>query len=103
YDLVNHRATAALAAAARAAGVRHFVFASAIRAQSGPAADPALSQRDPPAPSDGYGRSKLAAERAVAAAGVPFTILRPVLIYGPGQKGNLATLARLAALPLPVP
>jgi UDP-glucose 4-epimerase len=34
---------------------------------------------------------------------LPFTILRPVLIYGPGAKGNLATLVRAAATPLPLP
>ncbi len=62
YDRVNRLATAQLAAAAAAAGVRHFVFVSSIRAQSGPAADHALTERDPPAPSDAYGRSKLAAD-----------------------------------------
>jgi nucleoside-diphosphate-sugar epimerase len=102
YDRVNHQVTAALARAAAAAGVRHFVFISSVRAQSGATADHVLTERDPPRPSDAYGRSKLAAEAAVAAAGVPFTILRPVLIYGPGLKGNLATLARLATLPLPL-
>jgi len=34
---------------------------------------------------------------------VPFTILRPVLLYGPGVKGNLALLARAAATRLPLP
>jgi UDP-glucose 4-epimerase len=103
YDAINHRATAALAQAARTAGVQHLVFVSSVRAQSGSAVDHVLSERDAPAPTDAYGRSKLAAEAAVAAAGVPWTILRPVLIYGPGLKGNLAALARLAALPLPLP
>ena len=41
---------------------------------------------DEPAPADTYGRSKLAAELALQAAGVPFTILRPVVIYGPHPK-----------------
>ena len=103
YDRVNRLATAQLATAAAAAGVRHFVFVSSIRAQSGPAADHALTERDPAAPTDAYGRSKLAAEAAVRAAGVPFTILRPVLLYGPGVKGNFALLARAAASPLPLP
>jgi UDP-glucose 4-epimerase len=94
---------AALARAAARAGVKHFVFVSSVRAQSGPAADHVLTERDAPRPSDPYGRSKLAAEAAVAASGVPFTILRPVLIYGPSLKGNLATLARLASWPLPLP
>ena len=34
---------------------------------------------------------------------MPFTILRPVLLYGPGVKGNLALLARAAATRLPLP
>jgi UDP-glucose 4-epimerase len=102
YDLVNHRATA-LAQAAQRAGVQHIVLVSSIRAQCGPAADHVLTEADTPRPSDAYGRSKLAAEAAVVTAGIPFTILRPVLIYGPGLKGNLATLARLAALPIPLP
>jgi UDP-glucose 4-epimerase len=103
YDAINHQATAALAQAAHAAGVQDLVFVSSVRAQSGSAADRVVTERDAPAPTDAYGRSKLAAEAAVAASGVPFTILRPVLIYGPGLKGNLAALARLAALPLPLP
>ena len=82
YDRVNHHATAALAAAARDAGVRRVVFVSSIRAQTGPAAGDVVSERDAPHPTDAYGRSKLAAERAVAQSGVPFTILRPVLVYG---------------------
>ena len=103
YDRVNHRATAALAVAAHDAGVSRFVFVSSIRAQTGPAAERVVSERDTPRPTDAYGRSKLAAERAVAASGVPFTILRPVLVYGPGVKGNLRALMRLAALPIPLP
>jgi len=103
YDRVNRQATARLAAAAALARVEHFVFVSSIRAQSGPAADHALTERDPPAPTEIYGRSKLAAEEAVRAAGVPFTILRPVLLYGLGMKGNLALLARAAETRLPLP
>ena len=79
------------------------MFVSSIRAQSGPAANHALTERDPPAPSDAYGRSKLAAETAVASSGVPFTIFRPVVLYGPGVKGNLATLLRAARSSWPLP
>jgi UDP-glucose 4-epimerase len=103
YDRINRLATEELAAAAARAGVRHFVFVSSIRAQSGPAADHALTERDEPAPTDAYGRSKIAAETAVRSAGVPFTILRPVLLYGPGVKGNFALLLRAALSPWPLP
>jgi UDP-glucose 4-epimerase len=62
-----------------------------------------LTERDEPRPADAYGRSKLAAEKAVSAAGVPFTILRPVAVYGPGIKGNFARLLRLALTGWPLP
>ena len=103
YDRGNRQVTAELAVAAARAGIRQFVFVSSIRAQSGPAADHALTERDAAAPTDAYGRSKLAAEAAVRAAGVPFTILRPVLLYGPGVKGNFALLLRAARSRWPLP
>jgi nucleoside-diphosphate-sugar epimerase len=103
YDRVNGAATAALAAAAARASVRQFVFVSSIRAQSGPSADHALTEADAAAPADAYGRSKLAAEAAVRTAGVPFTILRPVLLYGVGVKGNFARLLHLALSRWPLP
>jgi UDP-glucose 4-epimerase len=103
YDRINHRATAELAEAARAAGVRRLVLVSTIRAQTGPASDRVLTEADAPRPTDPYGRSKLASEVALARSGAPFTVLRPVLVYGPGVKGNLRTLMRLAAFPIPLP
>jgi nucleoside-diphosphate-sugar epimerase len=103
YDRVNHLATAALAGAASIVGVRRFVFMSSTRAQAGAVAAAPLTEAGNPQPTDAYGRSKLAAEAAVRGSGVPFTILRPTLIYGPNPKGNLASLMRLAALPTPLP
>jgi nucleoside-diphosphate-sugar epimerase len=103
YDRVHHRATARLATAAAQSDVRHFIYVSSIGAQNGPVADHALTERDVAAPTDALGRSKLAAEAAVRAAGVPFTILRPVPIYGPGMKGDLARLFRAAASRWPLP
>jgi nucleoside-diphosphate-sugar epimerase len=103
YDRVNRAATAALAAAAARDRIERLVFVSSIRAQSGPACDHPLTEADTPHPVDAYGRSKLAAEDAIRAAQLPFTILRPALIYGPGVKGNLADLIRLARTPWPLP
>jgi UDP-glucose 4-epimerase len=103
YDRVNRLATAELAAAAKAIGIRHLVFMSSIRAQAGPSSATVLCETDRPAPTDAYGRSKLAAEEAVHSADVPFTILRPVLIYGSGVRGNLARLIALANKPWPLP
>jgi nucleoside-diphosphate-sugar epimerase len=103
YDRVNRAATETLAAAAAQTGVRRFVFVSSILAQSGPAADHALTERDAAAPTDAYGRSKLAAEAALRGAGIPFTILRPVSLYGRHVKGNFDLLLRVARSRLPLP
>jgi nucleoside-diphosphate-sugar epimerase len=103
YDRVNRVATADLARAAAVAGVGRFIFISSIRAQTGPVAATTLTELDLPQPIDAYGRSKLAAEACVRDAGIDYTIFRPVLIYGPELKGNLATLRKVAALPVPLP
>jgi UDP-glucose 4-epimerase len=102
FDQVNHRATGALAQAAARLD-KHLVFISSIAAQSGPFSDHELTEDDPPQPTNAYGRSKLAAERAIRDAGGSFTILRPVVIYGDGEKGNLATIRKIARLPIPLP
>lgn len=101
YDRINRAATARLAEAARDEGAR-FVFVSSVRAQSGPAADGILTEDSVPAPTDAYGRSKLAAERDIAALGGPYVILRPTLVYGQGVRGNFQMLRFLASLPAPL-
>lgn len=104
YDRVNRLATKELALqASLTRNIRRLVFVSSIRAQSGPAADHVLTEDDAPQPTDAYGRSKLAAESFVRGYGVPYTILRPVVIYGKGARANVAQLTRLAALPVPLP
>jgi nucleoside-diphosphate-sugar epimerase len=102
YDRVNRAATEKLAQACAAQNVR-LVFVSSIRAQTGPVAARILTEADTPRPTDAYGRSKLAAEDAIRRSGANFTILRPVVMYGPGVKGNIATLLRLAGTPIPLP
>lgn len=103
YRLVNTQATLDLARAAQAAGIRRFVFLSSIRAQSGPISERPLSEADKPAPTDAYGRSKLAAEQGLVQLDLNWVALRPVLVYGEGVKANMAALLRLARLPLPLP
>lgn len=103
YRRVNTDATVELAEAAARAGVRRFVFLSSVRAQSGPVADAVLTEDMTPEPSDPYGRSKLAAEQALAGLSIPFVVLRPVLIHGPGVRYNMDQLIRLARTPWPLP
>src|SRR5579859_5754788 len=103
YRLLNTEATIGLARAARRDGAKRFVFLSSIRAQSGPTAETVLTEADDPHPTDAYGRSKLAAERGLAELDLDWVSLRAALVYGPGVKGNLAQLMRLARSPLPLP
>jgi nucleoside-diphosphate-sugar epimerase len=102
YDRVNHRATESLAQAASRCGT-HLIFVSSIAAQSGSFSEHELSEDDPPRPNNAYGRSKLAAERSIHLAGVSFTILRPVVMYGDGEKGNFAAIHKISRLPIPLP
>jgi len=112
YRSVNVDATVALAEQCRARGVRRFVFASSIKVNGEASLAPAPQVRafragDPPAPQDHYGRSKWLAEQALQAmaqAGVfEPVILRPPLIYGPGQKANLLRLMAWIAAGRPLP
>jgi nucleoside-diphosphate-sugar epimerase len=102
YDRVNHQATRALADAAFRCRV-HLVFVSSIAAQSGSFSIVELTEDEIPKPTNAYGRSKLAGERAIRQSGVSFTILRPVVIYGEGEKGNLAAIRKISRLPVPLP
>lgn len=103
YRAINTQATIKLAQAAERAGVKRFVFLSSIRAQSGPVAEGVLTEDLEPRPTDAYGRSKLEAERGLSELGIDWAALRPVLVYGPGVKGNMAALLNLAQSPWPLP
>ena len=83
-----------------------FVFISSIRAMVGQSTSAVVTEEWQEAPQDDYGRSKLSGERLVSEAfsdAKRFVILRPVPVYGPGMKGGLGMLWRLAQLPVPLP
>ena len=103
YRVLNTEATIGLARAAEKARAKRFVFLSSIRAQSGPTAAEVLTETHAPQPTDAYGQSKLDAELGLARLGIDWVALRPVLVYGPGVKGNMAALVRLARSPYPLP
>ncbi len=107
FTAINVDATRQLARAAKAARVNRFVLMSSVRALVGARYDGVVTEATPPAPTDAYGRSKVAAEaitaELLAGSNTRWTVLRPVLVYGPGVKGNMAALMRLAAQPYPLP
>ena len=98
----NRDATARLARAARAAGAARLVYVSSLSVTGPSAPGRPLDESGPPRPVTSYGRSKLAGEAAVREAGVPFTILRPPAVYGPGDRQFLRVfrLARRGIVPI---
>src|SRR5687767_1627369 len=103
FRLLNTAATAALAQAARRAGVRRFVFMSSLRAQAGATGEHPLTEDMEPKPTDAYGRSKLAAEEELGRLDLDWVALRLALVCGEGVKGNMARLIDLARSPYPLP
>ncbi len=103
YQRINHDQTLALATAAKAAGVKRFVFFStmAVYGGHGSLGDPApLTEQSPCLPDSPYGQSKYAAEQALQALAddtFSLAILRPPMVYGPGCPGNMARLQQLVA------
>lgn len=60
------------------------------------AKDGSYTEDDQPNPQSVYGRSKLAGEQAIQAAGIPHLILRTSWVYGARGKNFLLTVRRLA-------
>ena len=106
YHLMNVALTEKLALAAADAGVKRFVFISSIKVNGEASTEP-FTEADVPAPEDDYGRSKWLAEQCLTEigqrTGMEIVILRPPLIYGPGVKGNFASLIKLIRKSIPLP
>jgi nucleoside-diphosphate-sugar epimerase len=83
--------------------VRHLLYASS-QAAVGPAGEglEATDESSPCRPVSHYGRSKLAAERAVRAAPLPWTILRLPVVWGRYDPDGLNVLKGARAGLLPV-
>jgi nucleoside-diphosphate-sugar epimerase len=102
FDEVNVEGTRAVARAAAAANVPVIHVSSLAAAGPAPPSAP-RGEGDAPRPVTAYGRSKLEGERVLAAeAGLRWTILRPGVVYGPGDRAMLPlfTFARRGILPL---
>lgn len=108
YRRVNVDGTRALARQAAEQGVRRFVFISSVKV-NGERTEPGarFSADDEPSPEDAYGISKYEAEQALheigAETGMEIVIIRPPLVYGPGVKGNFASMMWWVKKGVPLP
>src|SRR5579884_1183903 len=102
----NVEGTRHLLRAARASGVARIAFTSSVSVY-GDGLRPGVAEDAPLAPQSAYGLSKVEAEEAVreiARDGVHAVILRPCIVYGPGDRyftPQLLSAVRFPVLPLP--
>jgi 2-alkyl-3-oxoalkanoate reductase len=102
YQAVNVDFTRRLLEAALEHNVGRFIYASSssVYALAAPVPTPEEGPLNPTSP---YGRSKLQAETWVAAfqeQGLATTVIRPPVVYGPGDRYFTPTALNLARLPL---
>lgn len=96
YEVVNVRATQALAEAAAQSGVDTFVFISSS-AVYGPGPFENVSETAPLKGVTPYAVSKMSSEQWLAtfSGNIPrIVVLRPSLVFGEGDRGNLLNLIR---------
>lgn len=87
-------------------GISDFVFVSSIKAVADSSKE-ILTETIEPRPLSPYGKSKLLAEQLISKYKIPagkrLIILRPCLIHGPNDQGNLKSLNKIAMKGIPYP
>jgi nucleoside-diphosphate-sugar epimerase len=98
----NRDGTRNTVAAAEAAGAVRFILVSSLAAGGPAPRGLPLDGSEAPRPVTAYGRSKLAAEQVVRASRLPWSIVRPPIVYGPRDREILKVfrLARLGLAPV---
>ena len=89
YERVNVTYTKNLLKASLERKIKRFIFCSSIQAAD---------------PSTFYGRSKLQSEKAAQRSGLNYTIVRPAVVYGPGEARSFLRISRFVRrgfFPLP--
>jgi nucleoside-diphosphate-sugar epimerase len=88
--------------AAVGSGRPRFVFVSSLAAAGPSERGSPLTGEEPGRPVTAYGRSKLAAEQCLKESPLPWTIVRPPIVYGPRDREILKVfrLARLRIAPV---
>ncbi len=85
---------------------KKFIFISSVKA-SADKVEGVLMETDKPNPQTHYGKSKLQAEEYIKSQALPdgksYYILRPCMIHGPGNKGNLNLLYKVVSKGIPWP
>ena len=107
FRKINTEGTLRIAKLAWKAGVKRFVFVSSIGVNGNFTKEKPFNENSIPNPTDLYAISKYEAELALQefskASGLEVVIVRPPLVYGPGNPGNFLRLLKLIKSGLPLP
>jgi nucleoside-diphosphate-sugar epimerase len=107
YHEVNVQSTLQLAKAAKGANIEKFVHLSSSKVYGNLVSTSCPGEHDVCEKLDIYGYTKLLGEQTISKiltdSCTSYMILRMPLVYGPGVKGNLQTLAKLLANRYPLP
>jgi len=106
YYQVNFELTKKLYNAFLNSPAQKFIFISSVKAAAD-SVEGILNEDVKPSPQTHYGKSKLMAEQYIQNQPLPegksFFILRPCMIHGPGNKGNLNLLYQFVRKGIPYP
>lgn len=106
YYLVNTELTKAVFDKFLNSGIRDFFYFSSVKAVAD-TVDGILDEDATPNPKTPYGKSKLEAERYLLSKQLPdgkrLFIIRPCMIHGSGNKGNLNLLYQIIKKGIPWP
>ncbi|AWG25373.1 NAD-dependent epimerase/dehydratase family protein [Flavobacterium kingsejongi] len=106
YFEINTDLTATLFDAFLASGIKDFIYFSSVKAVADEVAT-ILDETEIPNPKTPYGQSKLQAEKYILSKEIPqgkrVFIIRPCMIHGPGNKGNLNLLYNIVNKRIPYP
>lgn len=109
FRKVNVAGTMQLAREAASGGVKRFVYLSSVKVNGEETrlGQPFRIEDAVCSPTDPYGRSKYEAELELqelsSTSGMQVTIIRPVLVYGPGVKANFREMIRWLDRGIPLP
>jgi len=106
YYQVNFELTKKLYDAFLESSAEKFIFISSVKAVSD-TVEGVLTEEQEPNPQTDYGKSKLMAEQYIQSQKLPegksYYILRPCMVHGPGNKGNLNLLYKFVQKGIPYP
>ncbi len=106
FITVNKDLTESIFEAAKQQKVKQFIFISTIGAIKS-LSNKLITEKTPPEPSNDYGFSKYLAEESLKNSSqqcsTKLTIIRPCLMYGSGNPGNMERLSSLIEKGYPLP